>query len=176
MECRICLEDSPPLLENICGCRGSQQYIHSNCLQSWIKVKPTGICDVCKEAFRVPQNIIRRPLFYSTLFSQQFLSTLNLILFLSFITPLYAYTLYLQQALFTTYSIAYFNLLPLIIQHPYYLLTWARPILIHENQIFFPLPTIFLYMIPFKFPILCTMAILTSIWRVHVGILAYIQR
>ncbi|XP_038610108.1 probable E3 ubiquitin-protein ligase MARCHF10 isoform X2 [Tachyglossus aculeatus] len=62
--CRICLmaEGSPsnPLLEP-CGCVGSLQFVHRECLKTWLEAKITAgaelgavkTCEMCKQALRV---------------------------------------------------------------------------------------------------------------------------
>jgi E3 ubiquitin-protein ligase DOA10 len=53
--CRICFDNDTdekknPLLSP-CSCKGSQKYVHRECLEKWLKVEPIkGLdCSVCKE-------------------------------------------------------------------------------------------------------------------------------
>jgi E3 ubiquitin-protein ligase DOA10 len=37
--CRICWEGNQKKLLSLCGCKGSQRYVHEDCIKAWIKHK-----------------------------------------------------------------------------------------------------------------------------------------
>ena len=54
--CRICLDSAP--LEHLCrpcACRGTQSYVHAQCLRQWqatsTSLSRQSICPVCKAAY-----------------------------------------------------------------------------------------------------------------------------
>ncbi len=175
-ECRICLDATPPFLTNVCACRGSIQCIHESCLLSWIRVKPEGICDVCKQPFAIARPVLQLPYFYSLLFSHRFSNWVMAVLLLLFITPYYSYSMYIQSALFYAYSGSYMGLLGTIWQHsPYYIWLWLHPmLLLPSGQIVYPLPTVGLFFLPTYTPLIYCLSFYQAIWKVHVGILQYI--
>ena len=66
--CRICLENTPPLLESLCDCKHTMGSVHKTCLESWLQHKRTLLnpnihaansmtveefkCDVCLAPFK----------------------------------------------------------------------------------------------------------------------------
>lgn len=50
MECRICLEEKY-LMSDVCSCKGTQRYIHLECLINTIVHLNTDICPTCKTKF-----------------------------------------------------------------------------------------------------------------------------
>ena len=56
MECRICLEEKC-LLADVCSCKGTQRYIHLNCLINTIVHLNSNICPTCKTQYNFnPSN------------------------------------------------------------------------------------------------------------------------
>lgn len=61
--CRICLESTNStdnrLVSNCGHCKGSQQYIHTNCRQRWIVMHPDKAleCETCRQSLVVPTLI-----------------------------------------------------------------------------------------------------------------------
>lgn len=61
--CRICYDDTPPLLHSLCGCKNSAGYVHRACLEQWLTTK-TSIsvrqgrpvdsrfrCEICQQEY-----------------------------------------------------------------------------------------------------------------------------
>lgn len=57
-ECRICKDDEQNEMINPCNCRGSLEYIHYNCLKTWIETRGTVDCEVCRSGFKVESRIV----------------------------------------------------------------------------------------------------------------------
>jgi len=64
--CRICLEEEGEL-ETVCDCKGTQRFVHLNCIQAWIhtKYKPWHNvagprCELCKQRFRHNKLVVPR--------------------------------------------------------------------------------------------------------------------
>lgn len=55
MQCRICFEDGGDGVTP-CQCRGTSAFIHTSCLDKYIRYYPDRICRVCKTAFTGPHN------------------------------------------------------------------------------------------------------------------------
>ena len=56
-ECRICLEESDDLI-CICGCKGTAQYVHKECIEEWINRFPVNHpnhtrCQLCNEKYKL---------------------------------------------------------------------------------------------------------------------------
>ena len=58
--CRICFEEETDNNKLIrpCKCKGTQRYIHYNCLMTWIQLNITNpnkrdFCDICKYKFKI---------------------------------------------------------------------------------------------------------------------------
>ena len=171
MECRICLEETPPFLTHICGCRGTQQYIHESCLKRWIAMRKSMICDICKETIVIPRRM-RMPLFPL----HQKLWIMNILLAGFFFFPTYEPMLLYQRFLHLLHSISYLSLLPTIYENPRYLLQWLRPALVlPSHQIVYPLPSLFMYVLVWHVPFFGTVGCLQYILRVHVGIVDSIE-
>ena len=61
-ECRICqLEDLKSNLDSPCLCRGSLQYVHHKCLQTWCLEKGDTICEICKSPLKGNYQCPPRP-------------------------------------------------------------------------------------------------------------------
>jgi putative AlgH/UPF0301 family transcriptional regulator len=65
--CRICLEeDTPDALTSPCACKGSQQYVHPECLARWRDVAPSvdgmWMCATCETLYteRQPLSVLSR--------------------------------------------------------------------------------------------------------------------
>lgn len=55
-ECRICKDQSEEpdnKLVNPCNCRGSTEYVHEQCIASWIARSNSQICEICKQEYRI---------------------------------------------------------------------------------------------------------------------------
>eukprot|EP00775_Hariotina_reticulata_P007666 gene7666-7869_t len=51
-QCRICLEeDTLGNLESPCGCTGTQQYAHKDCIQKWVNEKHNNQCEICQKQY-----------------------------------------------------------------------------------------------------------------------------
>jgi hypothetical protein len=51
-ECRICHEISDEdKMISPCECSGSIKYVHEECIQKWINIKRSKICETCKSTF-----------------------------------------------------------------------------------------------------------------------------
>lgn len=173
MECRICLDPTPPFLNNVCACRGSQQYIHLVCLNAWIAAKPGGTCDVCLQPFTFAERRYL-PHWHTLLFSPSFAWQMQLLFISFFSSPLSPMTLYMQRFLWVLYTASYTALYPHISwTYARYWLQWI--LVLPSGEWVFPFPSLMLYMLPTQFPMLITMGIgigiLQGIWRTHVGIL-----
>lgn len=63
--CRICFdEEEASALLSPCSCAGTSQYVHTECLLSWIQASRRDRCEVCKVRFRLPEEL---PLHVDTL-------------------------------------------------------------------------------------------------------------
>jgi E3 ubiquitin-protein ligase DOA10 len=56
-ECRICLEEGEYLI-CICGCKGTLQYVHKECIETWINSFPSDHinhqqCGICKQNYNL---------------------------------------------------------------------------------------------------------------------------
>lgn len=47
IRCRICRGSDIQDMISPCKCRGSIQYVHSNCLNSWMRSVPRHSCEIC---------------------------------------------------------------------------------------------------------------------------------
>lgn len=169
MECRICLDPTPPFLNNVCACRGSQQYIHVMCLNAWMAAKPGGICDICLHPFTF--FVGRRvPHWYRLLFSSAFTWQMQLLFVSVFFSPAYPMLIYMQRIVWFLYTVSYTALFPHMSWA--YVRHWLQWIVVlPSGECIFPLPCLIMYTIPTYFPILICMGFLQGIWRTHVGIL-----
>jgi hypothetical protein len=183
MECRICLEETPPFLQNICACRGTQQSIHEICLRQWFFVKRSTFCDICKEPFRIslqdpwvpPPTHLRRP-WFPWLFQESTKRNLTLLLFGFLCFSSYEPLLKFQQFLHILYSISYIPILPTIYERPWYILQWCKPMLLLPSQhIIFPLPSLLLYIAIHSFPFFGAIVCLQNLFAIHVGIVEYLD-
>ena len=53
-QCRICLEVSrTEALISPCACRGSSEYVHQACLESWVTESRSTKCEICREPYKV---------------------------------------------------------------------------------------------------------------------------
>jgi hypothetical protein len=177
MECRVCLDTTPPFLENVCACRGTQGYIHKACLLSWIQIKPAGICDVCKQAFILPRPIMTLPFFHTLLFSNEFTSSIRTFMICMYFTPFFFLMIYIQYILFGAYTLSYVGLLGNVIQHsPRYIWLWLHPYLyLPSGQIIYPLGSLALFFLPTQFPLVWCLTCYQKIWYIHLGILQCLQ-
>jgi hypothetical protein len=50
MACYICLDEHPPLLAHVCGCKSS--VVHADCLAQWVEQSQSSQCTVCREQYR----------------------------------------------------------------------------------------------------------------------------
>lgn len=51
--CRICRSSATDLL-NVCDCKGSVGYMHSDCLRKSIETRVTDMCEICHSKYRIP--------------------------------------------------------------------------------------------------------------------------
>lgn len=49
MACRICYEDGA--LVSVCGCTGTHQYVHIECVQKWMDISNKRTCELCLKPF-----------------------------------------------------------------------------------------------------------------------------
>jgi E3 ubiquitin-protein ligase DOA10 len=179
MECRICLDDTQPLLNNLCACRGTQQYSHESCLRRWIATKRSATCEVCKEPFRIALTPVpKRPRmpWCPLLFRESTRRILQYTMLLFYFFPTYTAMLVFQQFLHILYSISYLAILPSVLEHHRYLRQWFRLVIVLPNQhMIFPLPSFFLYCLIAKVPFLGAIACFRGILRTHIGILQYLE-
>ena len=53
-QCRICLEVSrTEALISPCACRGSSEYVHQACLESWVTESRSTKCEICREPYKI---------------------------------------------------------------------------------------------------------------------------
>lgn len=50
MTCRICYETTGELV-SVCGCTGTQEHVHIECVQKWIDVSHKHTCELCQKPF-----------------------------------------------------------------------------------------------------------------------------
>ena len=62
MTCRIChapcCGQATGCLTSCCGCRGSLEHVHLQCVQKWMRLSRNTHCRLCGQAFRHP--LLRR--------------------------------------------------------------------------------------------------------------------
>jgi len=56
-ECRFCLEEGNDLI-SVCGCKGTTQYVHKECIKEWINRFPPdhpnhNKCQICKQQYNL---------------------------------------------------------------------------------------------------------------------------
>ena len=51
MTCRICME--PDNLVSICGCQGTMEFVHKECIRKWHEVSKATECELCRQPFRM---------------------------------------------------------------------------------------------------------------------------
>ena len=56
-ECRICLESSGNLIVT-CNCKGSCEFVHQECIETWINSFPKdhrkhNVCEICKSSYNL---------------------------------------------------------------------------------------------------------------------------
>lgn len=51
MTCRICME--PDNLVSICGCQGTMEFVHKECIRKWHEVSNATKCELCRQPFRM---------------------------------------------------------------------------------------------------------------------------
>ncbi|OMJ96051.1 hypothetical protein SteCoe_433 [Stentor coeruleus] len=55
--CRICLNQNPEKLINLCECKGDTKHVHESCLIQWLYEKYSTLenipCEYCKKEFRI---------------------------------------------------------------------------------------------------------------------------
>ncbi len=165
MECRICYESTPPLLTNVCKCKGSQGTIHLKCLRGWMAYKDTKTCEICITPFSI------QPVYP---FAWKFLSSSTLDMFLLlgvlYIPPI-VYR-YIHTVLISAYTYSYFphiyNSLSLC-----YVKKWFYFMLIGNNRIEFPLITLINILLLIWNPIVILMCNpYRRAWYIHQMILA----
>lgn len=73
IRCRICFETSKTLI-SVCGCTGSIQYVHEECILDWIatKLETSGkleipLCEICHEGFSARMVIGKKRLSFKYL-------------------------------------------------------------------------------------------------------------
>tara|TARA_B100001559_G_C16424364_1_gene586639 strand:- start:10 stop:570 length:561 start_codon:yes stop_codon:yes gene_type:complete len=54
MTCRICLEDGDTI--SVCQCKGTQGFVHKECIQKWIDISQKDHCELCRAKF--PNNML----------------------------------------------------------------------------------------------------------------------
>ena len=52
MACRICYE--PNNLISVCGCSGTMEFVHQQCVDRWRAIKKSKHCELCKQPYRTP--------------------------------------------------------------------------------------------------------------------------
>ena len=52
MTCRICLE--PDNLISVCGCSGTMQFVHKECIDKWRTIKKSKDCELCQQPYQPP--------------------------------------------------------------------------------------------------------------------------
>ena len=54
MTCRICYENEPiDKLVSVCGCRGTAEFVHVNCIVTWIRLSRRTSCEICHEPYNI---------------------------------------------------------------------------------------------------------------------------
>lgn len=57
--CTICLENNDNILIFPCKCKNP---IHIDCLITWISYKKKFVCEICKDEYKIPNNILKNSL------------------------------------------------------------------------------------------------------------------
>ncbi|KAF5840224.1 hypothetical protein DUNSADRAFT_17441 [Dunaliella salina] len=53
-ECRVCLQATGQDLISSCGCSGTTELVHYECLTLWVKSKGSLICELCHQPYKEP--------------------------------------------------------------------------------------------------------------------------
>ena len=137
MECVVCLDDAPPLLQNVCGCRGTIAAIHKTCLIQMIRSQHSNICKICKRAFTIQFDVVV-PRAWHLLGSKQleaYLWTFHILYWQIFGTILWG-TLSRMALQYLVFGIYAWSLYPTIrpVLSWSYVGNWLKPIAISRYQ------------------------------------------
>lgn len=55
-ECRICMDEAPPLRPLGCACRGSMLLVHAQCADRWFVQQGRTTCEICQTPIAVPKT------------------------------------------------------------------------------------------------------------------------
>lgn len=183
-ECRICYDNDTgeKLLNNVCDCRGSLSVVHESCLRQWIRVKNSIQCDVCKVNYTIqtlPYQYI--PRFWNVLGSP-LLETATWALYISLNTyfqyqTFFAISRFIQFIYTCLYTWAYSYPMTNWLDNLSYIRYWFYPMIVYNNYIVFPLPTLLIFMWASTVPALLMFTFpYTRIWFIHQIIVATLQR
>lgn len=70
--CRICFEPAPPELISPCNCKGTINWVHRHCLDTWIEASNSNTCEICYQPYELDgQRIVRcRPIPHAALLAK----------------------------------------------------------------------------------------------------------
>lgn len=95
--CRICLQSDGTLIEP-CACKGSVAFIHSDCLEKWIKVKKNStFCELCKTNYKLNSKFYLKMSFRSFFDGESFCGNLCTFLLLFLFYLLFIMIVYLSK-------------------------------------------------------------------------------
>jgi hypothetical protein len=140
MECRICFEENN-LLQNVCKCKGSQQYIHLNCLIKIVQHLHTNKCPTCNQDYNFNPT---EPRLWKYLGSSDFEFLLKIFHLCFFQYDQYMalrFAYYNNLFLMCLYTYAYFPRLKFLTTRDLYF--WLQPYIYYNNSYYFPLFILF---------------------------------
>lgn len=150
-ECRICFEGNN-LLTDICLCKGSQAYIHNDCLRKVIYFTKTIICNTCKAPYKLDSL---NPKLWNYLGSPGF----EFLIRITYLTLYYynqnlllEFSYYNNLVLIGLYLYAYSQLIPSLTLKDFFL--WLQPYIIYNQNYYFPLFNLFYIIFTYYSPIL----------------------
>lgn len=63
MSCWICLENTQPLINTPCACRGELGSVHHKCILNWIAHHRSNRCRVCNQPYQIAIHYQMNPIY-----------------------------------------------------------------------------------------------------------------
>ncbi|CAD7091695.1 unnamed protein product [Hermetia illucens] len=96
-QCRICryMSQTNQLIPCPCKCTGSVGFIHLKCLNRWIRVRRTKLCEICKQEYNTPALERKYFALFLAFFRPKYLGVILKDIFnIMSVTPLVYFTVY----------------------------------------------------------------------------------
>ena len=140
MECRICLEENS-LLQDVCKCKGTQQYIHLKCLINTIVHLNSEICPTCKTKYNFNPTKPRLWKYLGSFQLEMGLKFLHLGIFQYNQNLSLNFAYYNNLFLICLYTYSFFPRLKTLTYKD--LFFWMQPYIFYNNNYYFPLFVLF---------------------------------